>query len=151
MKKDLTGEQYRLYQLIWSRFLASQMANAVYDSVAVEVGGGGHSFRASSSSLKFSGYTAVYEEGKDEEKEEKESPLPALREGEPLTLKGFDREPALHPAPGPLYRRHPDPGHGGEGHRPPLHLRPHRVHHPGPGVRGEGGQVPPHHPPGPRW
>ena len=90
--KDLTGEQYRLYRLVWSRFLASQMANAVYDSVAVEVEAAGHSFRASSSSLKFSGYTAVYEEGKDEEKEEKESPLPALREGEPLTLKDFDRE-----------------------------------------------------------
>ena len=92
LKKDLTSEQYRLYRLVWSRFLASQMANAVYDSVAVEIEAAGHSFRASSSSLKFSGYTAVYEEGKDEEKEEKESPLPALREGEPLTLKGFDRE-----------------------------------------------------------
>ena len=92
IKKDLTSEQFRLYKLIWSRFLASQMANAVYDSVAVEVEAAGHSFRASSSSLKFSGYTAVYEEGKDEEKEEKESPLPALREGEPLTLKDFDRE-----------------------------------------------------------
>jgi len=92
LKKDLTSEQYRLYRLVWSRFVASQMANAVYDSVAVEVEAAGHSFRASSSSLKFSGYTAVYEEGKDEEKEEKESPLPALREGEPLTLKDFDRE-----------------------------------------------------------
>ena len=92
LKKDLTSEQYRLYRLVWSRFLASQMANAVYDSVAVEIEAAGHSFRASSSSLKFSGYTAVYEEGKDEEKEEKESPLPALREGEPLTLKDFDRE-----------------------------------------------------------
>ena len=92
VKKDLTGEQYRLYRLIWSRFVACQMSNAVYDSVAVEVEAADHSFRASSSSLKFSGYTAVYEEGKDEEKEEKESPLPALREGEPLTLKDFDRE-----------------------------------------------------------
>ena len=92
LKKDLTGEQYRLYRLVWSRFLASQMANAVYDSVAVEIEAAGHSFRASSSSLKFSGFTAVYEEGKDEEREEKESPLPALREGERLTLKSFDRE-----------------------------------------------------------
>ena len=92
VKKDLTGEQYRLYRLIWSRFVACQMANAVYDSVAVEVEAGSHSFRASSSSLKFSGYTAVYEEGKDEEKEEKESPLPALREGEALNLQGFSRD-----------------------------------------------------------
>ncbi len=76
LKKDLTGEQYRLYRLVWSRFLASQMANAVYDSVAVEVEAAGHSFRASSSSLKFSGYTAVYEEGKDEEKEERNPPCP---------------------------------------------------------------------------
>ncbi|WP_298029154.1 type I DNA topoisomerase [uncultured Dysosmobacter sp.] len=92
VKKDLTGEQYRLYRLVWSRFVACQMANAVYDSVAVEVESNGHSFRASSSSLKFSGYTAVYEEGKDEEKEEKDSPLPALREGEVLTLKNFSKD-----------------------------------------------------------
>ena len=92
LKKDLTGEQYRLYRLIWSRYVACQMANAVYDSVAVEIEANSHSFRANSSSLKFSGYTAVYEEGKDEEKEEKESPLPALQEGESLTLKDFSRD-----------------------------------------------------------
>ena len=92
IKKDLTTEQFRLYKLIWSRFLACQMASAVYDSVSIEAQSAGYSFRASQSELKFSGFTAVYEEGKDEEKEEKESPLPALREGEPLTLKDFDRE-----------------------------------------------------------
>jgi len=92
LKRDLTGEQYRLYRLIWSRYVACQMANAVYDSVAVEIESNGHSFRASSSSLKFSGYTAVYEEGRDEEKEEKESPLPALQEGEKLTLTGFAKD-----------------------------------------------------------
>ena len=92
LKKDLTGEQYRLYRLIWSRFVACHMSNAVYDSVAVEVEANCHSFRASSSSLKFSGYTAVYEEGRDEEKEERESPLPALQEGEVLTLKDFSKD-----------------------------------------------------------
>jgi len=95
LRKDLTGEQYRLYRLIWSRYVACQMANAVYDSVAVEIEANSHSFRASSSSLKFSGYTAVYEEGRDEEKEEKEekeSPLPALREGEFLKLEGFEKD-----------------------------------------------------------
>ena len=92
LKKDLTGEQYRLYRLVWSRFVACQMSNAVYDSVAVEVEAAGHNFRASSSSLKFSGYTAVYEEGRDEEKEEKESPLPALQEGEVLDLKDFSKD-----------------------------------------------------------
>ncbi len=92
LKKDLTGEQYRLYRLIWSRYVACQMANAVYDSVAVEIVSGGHSFRTSSSSLKFSGYTAVYEEGKDDDKEEKESPLPALQEGETLTLRDYSKD-----------------------------------------------------------
>ena len=92
LRKNLTGEQYRLYRLIWSRFVACQMSNAVYDSVAVEIEASGHSFRASSSSLKFSGYTAVYEEGKDDEKEEKESPLPALQEGETLALKDFTKD-----------------------------------------------------------
>ena len=92
LKKDLTAEQYRLYRLIWSRYVACQMANAVYDSVSVEIEARDHSFRSSSSSLKFSGYTAVYEEGRDEEKEEKESPLPALQEGQVLPLRDFTRD-----------------------------------------------------------
>ena len=94
VKGDLTGEQYRLYRLIWSRFLASQMANAVYDSVSVEIGAGAHSFRCSASNLKFAGYTAVYEESRDDDKEEKESPLPELTEGEQVTLESF--APAQH-------------------------------------------------------
>ena len=92
IRKDLTAEQYRLYRLIWSRFVACQMSNAVYDSVSVEVESAGHDFRASSSALKFSGYTAVYEEGKDEEKEEKEAKLPELREGQTLTGHGCEKE-----------------------------------------------------------
>ncbi len=90
VKGDLTAEQYRLYRLIWSRFVACQMSNAVYDSVSVEVEAAGHGFRASASSLKFSGYTAVYVEGKDEEKEEKEEVrLPELREGQQVLCQGF--------------------------------------------------------------
>ena len=54
LKKDLTSEQYRLYKLIWSRFLACQMAQAVYDSVSIEVESAGYQFRASHSSIKFS-------------------------------------------------------------------------------------------------
>ena len=94
VKRDLTGEQYRLYKLIWSRFLASQMANAVYDSVNVELEAGVHSFRASASSLKFAGYAAVYEESRDEEKEEKEPALPPLAEGECVDLDHM--EPLQH-------------------------------------------------------
>lgn len=94
IKHDLTGEQYRLYRLIWSRFLACQMANAVYDSVSVEITAGGHEFHASASSLKFSGYTAVYEESHDEEKEEKFDLLPPLSVGQTVQLKEF--EPQQH-------------------------------------------------------
>ena len=90
VKGDLTGEQYRLYRLIWSRFLASQMANAVYDSVSVQIMAADHEFHASASSLKFSGYTAVYEESRDDDgKEEKENALPPLCEGQSLALERF--------------------------------------------------------------
>ncbi len=92
VKGDLTGEQYRLYRLIWSRFLASQMANAVYDSVSVEIEANGHEFRAGASDLKFAGYTALYEESRDDEREEKTTKLPPLAEGQVVTLDGFTPE-----------------------------------------------------------
>ena len=92
IKKDLTSEQFRLYKLIWSRFLACQMASAVYDSVSIEAQSAGYTFRASHSELKFSGFTAVYEEGRDDEEEVPQSPLPDLREGEPLELKETRKE-----------------------------------------------------------
>ena len=92
IKKDLTSEQYKLYKLIWSRFLACQMASAVYDSVSIETESAGYTFRASHSELKFSGFTAVYEEGKDDEDEAPQSPLPDLKEGEALDLKKADKQ-----------------------------------------------------------
>ncbi|MDE6107200.1 MAG: type I DNA topoisomerase, partial [Oscillospiraceae bacterium] len=94
IKKDLTGEQYRLYKLIWSRFLACQMSSAVYDSVTIEAMSGLYRFRATHSAVKFSGYMAVYVEGKDEEEEENQSPLPDLKEGEDLNL--LDLKPQQH-------------------------------------------------------
>ena len=92
IRKDLTSEQYRLYKLIWSRFLACQMAAAVYDSVSIEVESAGYTFHASHSSIKFSGFTAVYEEGRDDEGEEVQSPLPDLAQGEMLSSKGLKPE-----------------------------------------------------------
>ena len=89
VQKDLSREQYQLYRLIWGRFLSSQMENAVYDVTAVEVDSGIHSFRASDSKVKFPGYTAVYEESRDEDKEEKEPALPPLQEGELVNLVDF--------------------------------------------------------------
>ena len=92
IKKDLTTEQFRLYKLIWSRFLACQMANAIYDSVSIDCMSAGYIFRASHSALKFSGFTAVYEEGKDEEDEAPQSPLPDLKEGESLEMKSVKKD-----------------------------------------------------------
>ena len=87
VRKDLTQEQYRLYRLIWGRFTACQMANAVYDNVSVDVGSAGYTFRANYSELKFKGYTAVYEESRDEESSELANPLPSLSEGQELNLE----------------------------------------------------------------
>ena len=84
VKADLTRDQFRLYKLIWERFTASQMAVALYDSVAIEAQCGENIFRANHQSLKFPGFTTLYEEGKDDEQEEIQSPLPELSEGEPL-------------------------------------------------------------------
>ena len=87
VRKDLTPEQYRLYRLIWGRFTACQMANSVYDNVVVDVESNGHIFRSNYSELKFAGYTAVYEESKDEESDELRKRLPDLQAGERVYLE----------------------------------------------------------------
>ena len=95
IRRNLTADQFKLYKLIWSRFLACQMANAIYDSVSIDATSAGYIFRASHSELKFSGFTAVYEEGKDEEEDVlRQTPLPDLKEGESLAQKGTN--PAQH-------------------------------------------------------
>lgn len=86
IKGDLSNDQYRLYRLIWGRFVSSQMANALYDAVAVDIASGKNIFRANHQSLKFSGFTAVYEESLDEEKDENLVPLPDLSVGEEFKL-----------------------------------------------------------------
>ena len=87
VRKDLTPEQYRLYRLIWGRFTACQMANSVYDNVVVDVESNGHIFRSNYSELRFAGYTAVYEESKDEESDELRKKLPDLKAGERVYLE----------------------------------------------------------------
>ena len=89
---SLTREQYRLYKLIWSRFLASQMANAVYDTVAIDTVCSGHVFRSTHQSLKFSGFIAVYEEGRDDETEAVGTPLPDLEVGDKALATKVEQE-----------------------------------------------------------
>jgi len=89
---SLTREQYRLYKLIWSRFLASQMANAVYDTVSIDSSCQGHVFRSTHQSVKFAGFLAVYEEGRDEEDEVTGSPLPDLQQGDTASCRDMKKE-----------------------------------------------------------
>jgi len=82
IRGSLTADQYKLYKLIWSRFLASQMANALFDAVSIDTECGGHVFRSTHQSMRFAGFIAVYEEGRDDEGEAMGSPLPDLTVGE---------------------------------------------------------------------
>ena len=92
IKGSLTKEQYKLYKLIWSRFLASQMANAVYDTVAIDTECAGHVFRSTHQSLKFAGFIAVYEEGRDDEDEAVGAPLPNLQTGDTANAIDIKKE-----------------------------------------------------------
>lgn len=93
VKPHLTRDQYRLYRLIWERFVASQMEPAVLDVMSVDVAAKDYVFRASGSRVKFAGFTVLYQEGTDNGKED-ETYLPEVREGEELTCVGLD--PAQH-------------------------------------------------------
>ena len=90
VKSSLTLDQYRLYKLIWSRFLASQMANAVYDTVAIDSVCAGHVFRATNQSIRFPGFIAVYEEGRDDDGEPVGSALPDLVVGDQAEATAMD-------------------------------------------------------------
>ena len=92
IRRSLTSEQYRLYKLIWSRFLASQMADAVYDTVSIDTTCVGHTFRSTHQSVKFGGFLAVYEEGKDEEDQAVGSPLPDLQVGDTALCRDVKKE-----------------------------------------------------------
>jgi len=90
IKESLTNDQYKLYKLIWDRFVASQMANAVLEVMAVDINANGYTFRSNGSRIKFDGFMKVYIEGTDAEKEEKQTMLPDLKVGDKLKVKSID-------------------------------------------------------------
>ena len=101
IRPNLTSDQYRLYDLIWKRMVACQMADALYDSTAADIeapgrSGGVYVFRATGSVLKFPGYRAVYIEGRDAGQEEEAAtpPLPVLEKDEPVDCR--DLKPDQH-------------------------------------------------------
>lgn len=87
LKSVLTTEQYRLYKLIWSRFLASEMTPAVYDTVRVDIVQNGVIFRTTGSKLKFTGFTKVYDN-----QQEKNVDLPDLEEGDKVKMTKSDNK-----------------------------------------------------------
>ena len=88
VKPSLTTDQYKLYKLIWSRFIASQMADCVLNTTAASVEANGCVFKASGFNVRFDGYTVLYEESKEDSEES--SLLPPLTKGETLELKSLD-------------------------------------------------------------
>lgn len=86
IKDNLTADQYKLYKLIWSRFIASQMANALLDTVSIDITADNCVFRSSGYSVKFDGFTVLYEETKDEEEEDNKI-LPEINNGDIVNVK----------------------------------------------------------------
>ena len=104
IKANLTPDQYKIYKLIWERFIASLMANCVQNTVNVDISAGNYLFKASGYSVKFDGFTVLYEEGKDTNDSET-SALPEMSEGDTLKLKSivptqhFTQPPARYTEP----------------------------------------------------
>ncbi|MCY6990305.1 type I DNA topoisomerase [Staphylococcus argensis] len=94
MKPYLSRDQYRLYKLVWERFVASQMAAAVLDTVAMDLTQNDVKFRANGQTVKFKGFMSVYVEAKDDKDENKNNKLPVIKEGEMVTATKID--PSQH-------------------------------------------------------
>lgn len=90
MKQYLSRDQHRLYKLIWDRFIASQMAPAILDTVRVDLLNNDVMFRSTGQTIKFKGFMTIYIEGKDDEEEEVENALPELEEGEVVKSEKID-------------------------------------------------------------
>lgn len=104
LKNSLTAEQYKLYKLIWERFISSLMAACLQDTVSADITAGDYLFKASGYSVRFDGFTVLYEEGRDEEADD-ETSLPEMKSGDILKLKTltpnqhFTQPPARYTEP----------------------------------------------------
>ncbi len=87
IKDYLNKDQYKLYKLIYNRFMASQMATAIYDTMAVSINANGYTFKANGQILKFKGFMTLYVEGTDKQEEKENGMLPDLKENQELNLK----------------------------------------------------------------
>jgi len=101
VEQSISGDTAKLYRLIWSRFMASQMADCIQDTVSASITAGAYLFRASGFRVSFDGFTALYEESTDDTKK-KETALPPLEEGQKLALKKLTADQKFTQPP-PLY------------------------------------------------
>jgi DNA topoisomerase-1 len=101
VEQSISGDTAKLYRLIWSRFMASQMADCIQDTVSASITAGEYLFRASGFRVAFDGFTALYEESTDDTKK-KETALPPLEEGQKLALKKLTADQKFTQPP-PLY------------------------------------------------
>ena len=101
VEQSISGDTAKLYRLIWSRFMASQMADCIQDTVSASITAGNYLFRASGFRVSFDGFTALYEESTDDAKK-KETALPPLEEGQTLKLKKLTADQKFTQPP-PLY------------------------------------------------
>ncbi len=97
VQKNLTSDQYKLYRLIWERFIASQMSDALLDTVSVDIGADGCIFKATGSTMKFDGFTVLYDDTKSDKNENKN--LPELENGMQINLKSLDGNQHFTQAP----------------------------------------------------
>lgn len=90
VKSSLTTDQYKIYKLVWERFIASLMASCIQETMKVEIDANGYMFSAAGYTVKFDGFTALYEEKTDDtQKKDNESPLPPVAQGDVLKLKSI--------------------------------------------------------------
>ena len=101
VEQSISGDTAKLYRMIWSRFMASQMADCIQDTVSVSITAGDYLFRASGFRVSFDGFTALYEESTDD-KQKKETALPPLEEGQTLKLRSLTADQKFTQPP-PLY------------------------------------------------
>lgn len=99
IKEHLTPDQYKLYKLIYNRFIASQMSAAVYDTVAVSIDGNHYNFRANGQTLKFKGFMTLYVEGEDNKTAEEFTQIPELEVGEEVKKEKIDSKQSFTEPP----------------------------------------------------
>ena len=99
IKSSLTNDQYKLYKLIYNRFLASQMKPAVFDTVTVKINANDYNFRANGQTLKFKGFMALYVETEDHETKEEFAKIPELKEGQELINEKIDTKQSFTEPP----------------------------------------------------